>query len=92
MLSTKDGANSRTEALERTPCNGSSDKLAKGNLRLARMRWGALMPQSLQNLKTYSQEFGFAIISGDLLLLNGGWYVLTPQKSVAYDLTRVASS
>jgi hypothetical protein len=39
------------------------------------MRWGALTPQSLQNLKTYSQEFGFSIISGDLLLLNRGWYV-----------------
>jgi len=39
------------------------------------MTWGGLTPQSLQNLKTYSQEFGFSIISGDLLLLNGGWYV-----------------
>ena len=67
--------NPRTKALKRTPSNESSDKLAKGNLRLARMKWGALTPQSLQNLKTYSQEFGFAIISGDLLLLNGGWYV-----------------
>jgi len=75
MLSNENGVNPRTKALKRTPCKGSSDKLAKGNLRLAKMRWGALTPQSLQNLKTYSQEFGFSIISGDLLLLNGGWYV-----------------
>jgi hypothetical protein len=39
------------------------------------VRWGALTPQSVQNLKTYSQEFGFSIIAGDLLLLNSGWYV-----------------
>jgi hypothetical protein len=57
------------------PDNGCLDKLASKNLRLARMRWGALTPQSLQNLKSYTQEFGFSIIAGDLLLLNSGWYV-----------------
>ena len=30
--------------------------LAAVNLRLARQRWGALKPQSVQNLQTYSQE------------------------------------
>src|SRR6202040_3086846 len=57
------------------PDNGCWEKLASKNLRLARVRWGALTPQSVQNLKTYSQEFGFSIIAGDLLLLNSGWYV-----------------
>ena len=75
MLSDENGVNRRTNALKKIPCNGSLDKLAQKNLKLARMRWGALTPQSLQNLKTYTQEFGFSIISGDLLLLNGGWYV-----------------
>src|SRR5216683_1147329 len=52
-----------------------SNKLTAVNLRLARKRWGALKPQSVQNLKTYSQEFGFSIIAGDLVLLDNGWYV-----------------
>src|SRR6266851_1588741 len=52
-----------------------SNKLTAVNLRLARKRWGALKPQSVQNLKTHSQEFGFSIIAGDLILLDNGWYV-----------------
>ena len=58
-----------------SPDNRYLDKLASKNLRLARMRWGALTPQSLQNLKSYTQEFVFSIIAGDLLLLNSAWYV-----------------
>ena len=52
-----------------------SNKLTAVNLRLARKKWGALKPESVQNLKTYSQEFGFSIIAGDLTLLDSGWYV-----------------
>jgi hypothetical protein len=55
--------------------HGGSNRLTAVNLRLARKRWGALKPQSIQNLKTHSQEFGFSIIAGDLILLNNGWYV-----------------
>jgi hypothetical protein len=49
--------------------------LTAANLRLARKKWGSLKPESVQNLKTYSQEFGFSIIAGDLTLLDNGWYV-----------------
>ena len=52
-----------------------SNKLTAVNLRLARKKWGALETESVQNLKTYSQEFGFSIIAGDLILLDNGWYV-----------------
>ena len=55
--------------------HGGSDKLTAVNLRLARKRWGALNSKSVQNLKTYSQEFGFSIMAGDLILLDDGWYV-----------------
>ena len=54
---------------------GGSNKLTAVNLRLARKRWGPLKPQSVQNLKTYSQEFGFSIMAGDLIVLDNGWYV-----------------
>src|SRR6266851_9881704 len=55
--------------------HGGSKRLTAVNLRLARKRWGVLKPQSIQNLKTHSQEFGFSIIAGDLILLDNGWYV-----------------
>jgi hypothetical protein len=55
---------------------GSSNEPTAVNLRLARKRWrAALRPQSVQSLKTYSQEFGFSIVAGDLILLDNGWYV-----------------
>jgi hypothetical protein len=53
----------------------STDVLTNGNLRVARKRWGSLKPQTVQHLKTYTQEFGFSIIAGDLILLDNGWYV-----------------
>jgi hypothetical protein len=60
----------------RSLIQGVSTKLTAVNLRLARKRWGAtLKPQSVQNLKTYSQEFCFSIMAGDLILLDSGWYV-----------------
>jgi hypothetical protein len=37
--------------------------------------WGDLKPQSLQNLESYTTEFGFSIVAGDLLYLDKGWYV-----------------
>jgi hypothetical protein len=54
--------------------NGSNE-LTAVNLRLARKKWGALKPYCVQNLKTYSREFGFSIVAGDLILLDNGWYV-----------------
>jgi hypothetical protein len=63
---------------ERSPkpfVNRGLRKLVTKNLRLAKIRWGTLKPLSVQNLKTYSQEFGFSIMAGDLLYLDSGWYV-----------------
>jgi len=50
-------------------------ELAAKNLRLARQMWGDLEPRFLQNLETYSTEFGFSIVAGDLLYLDKGLYV-----------------
>jgi hypothetical protein len=51
------------------------NELAGKNRRLARQMWGDLKPRLLQNLETYSTEFGFSIVAGDLLYLDKGWYV-----------------
>jgi hypothetical protein len=45
------------------------------NLALAREMWGELRPQVVQNLASYATDFGFSIASGELILLNNGWYV-----------------
>jgi hypothetical protein len=46
------------------------------NLRLARFRWGpGLGRTTIEQLKSFSEEFRFSIASGDLLLLNQSWYV-----------------
>src|SRR5271157_244299 len=50
-------------------------ELAGKNMKLARQMWGDLKPQSLQNLESYSTEFGFSIADGDLLYLDKVWYV-----------------
>src|SRR5437868_7115574 len=50
--------------------------LPKQNVKLARRRWGAgVSPYVLSALNRYSREFRFSLERGDLLLLNGGWYV-----------------
>jgi hypothetical protein len=52
------------------------DKLLRRNRRLARQKWGsALNPQVLESLACFSKDFSFSISSGDLLLLDKGWYV-----------------
>ena len=50
-------------------------KLITKNVREARRIWGEMTPQSLQMLRTYTKDFGFSIIAGDLLYLGRGWYV-----------------
>jgi hypothetical protein len=46
------------------------------NLKLARFRWGQELGRlALEQLKSLSKEFQFSVASGDLLLLNAGWYV-----------------
>jgi hypothetical protein len=50
--------------------------LARRNVRLARGRWGGQLSQMhVAGLRAYTQEFGFALESGDILLLSEGWYV-----------------
>ncbi len=52
------------------------DKLSRRNRRLARQRWGSeVNPQVLELLAYFSREFSFSVSSGDLLLLDKGWYV-----------------
>ena len=54
----------------------SRQKLIKGNRKHARMRWGAqINPVHLSTLKELSMQFGFSIVMGDVILLEGRWYV-----------------
>ena len=54
----------------------SNDELFRRNRSLARRKWGqAINHDVLEALKCFSRDFGFSISSGDLLLLDRGWYV-----------------
>jgi hypothetical protein len=51
-------------------------KLVRLNFKLARLAWGGNLPSSGAGaLRHYSEQFGFSIATGDLLLLEGRWYV-----------------
>jgi len=51
-------------------------KLIALNRRLATRLWGALLNQvHLSTLKELSMQFGFSLAMGDVLLLEGRWYV-----------------
>ncbi len=51
-------------------------RLARKNVNLAKGRWvEALSRQHLQVLRSLTEDYGFAVALGDLLLLEGGWYV-----------------
>jgi len=47
----------------------------KSNAKLARKTWGELSKPALQNLKRLTSEHSLSVAAGDLLLLNGNWYV-----------------
>jgi hypothetical protein len=50
--------------------------LVRRNLRLARSRWGRHLGAALeQALAAWSEELGISIESGDLLLIEGKWYI-----------------
>jgi len=50
--------------------------LSRENLKLAKVRWpGQLGNQLLKALVALSEQYGFLVVTGDVLLLNGGWYV-----------------
>ncbi len=51
-------------------------RLARKNVDLAKGRWvEALSRHHLQVLRSLTEDYGFAVALGDLLLLEGGWYV-----------------
>jgi hypothetical protein len=45
------------------------------NFQAAEQKWGALSDPLQQALKQLSDSFGLSVAAGDLILLNGGWYV-----------------
>ena len=45
------------------------------NRRIARRLWGHISPTALQGLKELTSEYLLSIASGDLILLDGRWYV-----------------
>src|ERR1700690_2186451 len=45
------------------------------NRRIARQLWGHISPTALQGLKELTSEYFLSIASGDLLLLDGRWYI-----------------
>jgi len=56
--------------------NRSFRKLTASNRRLAKNRWGPLLTQiHLSTLAELSRRFEFSVAAGDVLLLDGRWYV-----------------
>jgi hypothetical protein len=51
------------------------DQNPKSNLKIARLIWGKLPSITLQRLKELTFRHRLSVGSGDLLLLNGNWYV-----------------
>ena len=49
--------------------------LCLSNVRLARSKWGDLNRSTIEQLKNFSSELQLSVASGDVLLLDGRWYV-----------------
>src|SRR5437764_9886633 len=50
--------------------------LARLNLRLARMKYGTTVSYAIRvSLQALTRQFGLSMELGDLLLLDGSWYV-----------------
>jgi hypothetical protein len=47
----------------------------RSNVKLARSLWGALSTVAVRRLKDQIGRYGFSVAAGDLLLLDGRWYV-----------------
>ena len=55
---------------------GAAVRLTRKNVDVAKRRWvEALSRHHLQVLRSLTEDYGFAVALGDLLLLDGGWYV-----------------
>jgi hypothetical protein len=51
-------------------------KLVRANLKQARLRWPSTLDKgTLELLRSYTEQYNFSLSSGDLLLLERGWYV-----------------
>jgi hypothetical protein len=58
------------------PDNSPRQKLTTLNRKHARIRWATLLNQAhLSTLKELSMQFGFSLAMGDIMLLEGRWYV-----------------
>ena len=68
---------SNASAVKRTgrPLCNSVGRLATSNARQARIRWGTLSKTLLAALRQLGSEHQFSLESGDLVLLDGRWYV-----------------
>ncbi len=53
----------------------NKSSLFRSNARLARTMWGKLSTSTLQGLKELSERYALAVAAGDLLYLDGRWYV-----------------
>ena len=49
--------------------------LFRQNKRYAKLRWGTVGRITIGTLKNFTDQFQFSIANGDLILLEGGWYV-----------------
>jgi hypothetical protein len=71
--------NNRTRQLEQTIEKHSdrnpAERPIRSNATSTRVRWGALPKRTLQALKELTTEHRLSVQSGDLLLLDGRWYV-----------------
>ncbi len=57
------------------PCHHVAKAIVRSNVTCARVRWGALPKNTLQALKELTADHRLSLQSGDILLLEGRWYV-----------------
>src|SRR5713101_2503 len=67
------------------------DILKRKNLRDAKIRFANLERVTLEALNFLSEQYGFSVALGDLLLLDGTWYVTHPGLLRLAHRTRCAS-
>src|ERR1700693_1170107 len=54
----------------------AAEDLVRQNRRYAKLRWGSVLGRiALKALENFTEQFQFSVASGDLLFLDGGWYV-----------------
>ena len=69
-------ARSKTMEGKRTVGDARSDSKAfLSNVRAARILWGTLPKLATKNLREMTGKYGLSVATGDLLLLEGRWYI-----------------